>query len=95
MKSWLLSAAAAVAAVVVIGVSDAGLWVWRGLVAVGLAADADCPGGLSDGGLVEPMCAAPRGVSLVAGATLVAAALAAAYVTRRVTRQRATQPQPT
>lgn len=87
MKSWFLTAAATVAALVLVGLSDAGLWVWRALVATGLVADADCPGRFVDGGIVQPMCAAPRGVLLVGVVTFIAAGLMVAFATRRVTRR--------
>lgn len=87
MKSWLLTAAATVAALVLVGLGDAGVWVWRALVAAGLAADAECPGRVSDGVFVQSMCAPPRGMLLVGVATFIAAGLVVALATRRVTRR--------
>ena len=88
MRSWFLAGGAAVATVMLVGLADVGLWVWRTLVALGLVADGDCPGGLADGGFVQPMCVPPRGALMVGMATFIATGLVAAFVTRRITGQR-------
>ncbi len=89
MRSWLVSATAGVAAAFAALASDAAVIVWHAFTAIGLIADAECrnasvePAG---GALIQPLCEGPLALRVLGVLTPAVAALAAASMTRRLTR---------